>query len=92
MWGCPDLFRGVVFATLQRKRKAYGTLCALVREELVDLARAGKEFPSASTDRCGMLCRRDIAHTGRGTSSDQLPLDLAKPLDGEGEIFTAVGG
>ena len=46
---CPDLFPwgGVCHAATEEE--AYGKLCALVREELQDLEREGKELPPAST-------------------------------------------
>ena len=46
---CPDLFPwgGVCHATTEQE--AYQQLCALVREEVEQLLRAGKELPPANT-------------------------------------------
>ena len=46
---CPDLFPwgGVCHSTTEEE--AYRQLCALVQEEVEQLASAGKELPSATT-------------------------------------------
>ncbi len=46
---CPDLFPwgGVCHAATEEK--AYRELCLLVRDEIADLLRAGKELPLPST-------------------------------------------
>ena len=46
---CPDLFPwgGVCHGVAEEE--AYASLCVLVREELEDLRRAGKEIPTPAT-------------------------------------------
>jgi hypothetical protein len=46
---CPDLFPwgGVCHGTTEEG--TYGQLCALVREEVEELVRAGKSLPASST-------------------------------------------
>jgi predicted RNase H-like HicB family nuclease len=46
---CPDLFPWGGVCHAETEEEAYGKLCALVREELQDLEREGKELPPAST-------------------------------------------
>ena len=46
---CPDLFPwgGICHGT--KEEETYGQLCALVREEVEDLVKAGQNLPSRST-------------------------------------------
>ncbi len=46
---CPDLFPWGGICDAATEEEAYGKLCALVREEVEELVRAGKELPARST-------------------------------------------
>lgn len=46
---CPDLFPWGGVCHGAAEEGAYASLCALVREELEDLRRAGKEIPVPAT-------------------------------------------
>ncbi len=46
---CPDLFPWGGVCDAVTEEEAYRQLCALVREEVVELIQAGKDLPSSST-------------------------------------------
>jgi hypothetical protein len=46
---CPDLFPWGGVCHGATEEETYGGLCALVREELEELRRAGKEIPTPAT-------------------------------------------
>ena len=46
---CPDLFPWGAICHGRTEEETYGQLCALVREEVEDLLKAGKELPPSST-------------------------------------------
>lgn len=46
---CPDLFPWGGVCHADTEEKAYAEICALVREEIEDLQREGKQFPGITT-------------------------------------------
>ena len=46
---CPDLFPWGGVCHGQTEEETYGQLCALVREEIEELQKAGKEIPAPAT-------------------------------------------